>query len=128
MVINAFPPCLFGFTITYGAIWFLCGTPKAFWQAHTRRGLGFFLFEPFYYISFLETLLKKRAAVSTCHTNQAVTSVDVVGQHWENPPSPTSLGAHGGSDCTLHGGSVAGGERQMLLVPSASEVIMWPGI
>ena len=31
--VNAFPPCLFGFTITYGAIWFLCGTPKAFWRA-----------------------------------------------------------------------------------------------
>lgn len=32
MVINAFSPCLFDFIITYGAIWSLCGTPKAFWQ------------------------------------------------------------------------------------------------
>lgn len=33
VVINAFPPCLFGFVITYVAIWFLCGTLKTFWQA-----------------------------------------------------------------------------------------------
>lgn len=57
VVINAFPPCLFGFVITYVAIWFLCGTLKTSWQARMWRCQGLF-FKAFHCILFLETWLQ----------------------------------------------------------------------